>query len=81
MQVTNFVENAYFQLKEINPALQLTAAVFPDIAEANVDYAQDWQSWLKKGIIDREHPMAYDVQYAKFKKQLEQINLLQMKEK
>ena len=81
MQVTNFVENAYFQLKEINPALQLTAAVFPDIAEANVDYAQDWQSWLKKGIIDRVYPMAYDVQYAKFKKQLEQINLLQMKEK
>lgn len=81
MQVTNFVENAYFQLKEINPALQLTAAVFPDIAEANVDYAQDWQSWIKKGIIDRVYPMAYDVQYAKFKKQLEQINLLQMKEK
>ena len=65
----------------INPALQLTAAVFPDIAEANVDYAQDWQSWLKKGIIDCVYPMAYDVQYAKFQKQLAQIKLSGREEK
>jgi len=76
MQINAFVENAYRELKEINPSLQLTAAVFPDVAEANVDYAQDWQSWLKQGIIDRVYPMAYDVQYAKFQKQLAQINLL-----
>ncbi|HPX09808.1 MAG TPA: family 10 glycosylhydrolase [Candidatus Cloacimonas sp.] len=81
MQINTFVENAYYQLKEINPALQLTAAVFPDIAEANVDYAQDWQSWLKKGIIDCVYPMAYDVQYAKFQKQLAQIKLPGIEEK
>jgi uncharacterized lipoprotein YddW (UPF0748 family) len=76
MQINNFVEKAYHLIKEINPSLLLTAAVFADIADANVSYAQDWQSWLKNGIIDRVYPMAYDINYAKFSKHTEQMKLL-----
>jgi uncharacterized lipoprotein YddW (UPF0748 family) len=51
MQVSGFVEKLNTRIKAINPKLRLSAAVFSDIADANVDYAQDWPEWLHKGII------------------------------
>ncbi|MEN6445218.1 MAG: family 10 glycosylhydrolase [Candidatus Cloacimonas sp.] len=80
-QINNFVENAYFKIKEINPSILLTAAVFADIADANVSCAQDWQTWLNEGFIDRVYPMAYDVNYSRFAKQMDQIKLLNMDSK
>ena len=52
MQVSGFVGRLYRQTKQINPRMIVSAAVFADIADANVAYAQEWQSWLKNGIID-----------------------------
>lgn len=76
MQVSGFVEKLYLQLKQINPRLLISAAVFADIAEANVAYAQDWPSWLRGGYIDRIYPMAYNVKYEKHKQQVSQMKLL-----
>ncbi|MDY0151348.1 MAG: family 10 glycosylhydrolase [Candidatus Cloacimonas sp.] len=76
MQVSGFVERLYHQLKQINPRLIISAAVFADIAEANVAYAQDWPAWLRSGIIDRVYPMAYNVKYETHKRQVEQMKLI-----
>ncbi|MDD4309171.1 MAG: family 10 glycosylhydrolase [Candidatus Cloacimonetes bacterium] len=76
MQVNTFVERTYHQLKTINPRLIISAAVFADIADANVAYAQEWQTWLRDGYIDRIYPMAYNVHFEKHKKQVQQMKLL-----
>lgn len=76
MQVSNFVKRLNWRVKEINPEMMLSAAVFSDIAEANVAYAQDWTNWLKEGVIDRVYPMAYNTKFNVYTKQLEQIKLL-----
>jgi len=76
MQVSNFVERMHLRLKEINPAMMLSAAVFADISDANVAYAQDWPNWLKRGIIDRIYPMAYNVNFSKYKSIVAQMKLI-----
>jgi len=76
MQVSGFVEKVHNRIKEIAPGLKLSAAVFSDIAEANVAYAQDWPDWLRRGIIDQVYPMAYNLKYESHKSQLERMKLL-----
>ncbi len=76
MQVSGFVQRLSAQVKQINPRLMLSAAVFADIAEANVAYAQDWVSWLQQGYVDRIYPMAYNNKFNVYQKQLEQMKLL-----
>jgi uncharacterized lipoprotein YddW (UPF0748 family) len=78
MQISGFVEKLYRQLKQINPRLIVSAAVFADIADANVAYAQDWPAWLKGGFIDRVYPMAYNVKFDTHKRQVEQMKLINM---
>ncbi|GAB1366836.1 hypothetical protein MASR1M36_17070 [Candidatus Cloacimonadaceae bacterium] len=81
MQVSGFVEKLNTRIKAINPKLRLSAAVFSDIADANVDYAQDWPDWLHKGIIDQVYPMAYATIYNSHQKQLERMKSLGMDDK
>jgi len=76
MQVSSFVQKVRDQVKMINPKLMLSAAVFADIAEANVSYAQDWTSWLKLGLVDRIYPMAYNKDFKVYQKQLVHMKLL-----
>lgn len=76
MQISSFVEKVYGRMKEINPRLRLTAAVFADIADANVAYAQDWPDWLRRGIIDQVYPMAYNVRFDRHRSQLERMKLV-----
>jgi len=76
MQVSTFVERMSLRIKEINPSMMLSAAVFADIGDANVAYAQDWPNWLKRGIIDRIYPMAYNVNFTKHKALVEQMKLI-----
>ncbi|MDD2228626.1 MAG: family 10 glycosylhydrolase [Candidatus Cloacimonetes bacterium] len=76
MQVSTFVQRVNAQVKSINPYLILSAAVFADIADANVAYAQDWTSWLQQGFVDRIYPMAYSVKFNTYKQQLERMKLV-----
>lgn len=80
MQVTGFVQRFQSLVKGINPAILTSAAVFADIADANVAYAQDWTKWLQKGYIDRVYPMAYSTKLKTFSKQLNQYMLLDKSE-
>ena len=71
--VTSFVESCYHRVKEINPRILLSAAVFSDYTAAVNSYAQDWKDWLGKGIIDCIYLMAYSTKYATFVKQLYEL--------
>lgn len=76
MQVTSFVHRLRGMLKELDNDLLLSAAVFADIADANVAYAQDWVSWLQLGLVDRVYPMAYNTDFEVYKRQLQQMKLI-----
>lgn len=69
-QITSFVSKCYHRIKSINPNIMLSAAVFSNISDARIAYAQDWYDWLDKGIIDRIYPMAYTLSYEDFRDQL-----------
>lgn len=71
--ISSFVEKCYYRMKEINPSLLLSAAVFADYDAAVRYYAQDWKDWLDKGIIDSIYPMAYNTKYSEFVKQVNHI--------
>lgn len=72
LQVTGFVHRLRGRLREINDNLMLSAAVFAEISDANVAYAQDWVSWLQAGLVDRVYTMAYNTDFNVFKRQAQQ---------
>lgn len=58
-QVTELVERIYYGVKKRAPRLLVSAAVFADTASAHDRRFQDWQEWLRRGILDVACPMAY----------------------
>jgi uncharacterized lipoprotein YddW (UPF0748 family) len=48
----------------------LTAAVFPDLADAREKRLQDWGAWLSRGLLDAACPMVYTTDAAKFEEQV-----------
>lgn len=80
-QVSDFVGMLRTRIKEINPDILLTAAVFADLREAQRTYAQDWHAWLKDGLIDLAYPMAYHLNYDTFMRQIGIQELADYKDK
>jgi uncharacterized lipoprotein YddW (UPF0748 family) len=72
-QVTEFVQKCRARIKSINPSITLSAAVFADIKDARIAYAQDWYAWLKDGLLDRVYPMAYHLDYEVFQAQMQDM--------
>lgn len=69
-QVSNLVRRIYIEANEINPRIKISAAVISwgdgparknDWRQAHAYWRvyQDWQSWMKEGIIDLAVPMNY----------------------
>jgi hypothetical protein len=71
--VTEFVQKCRARIKSINPSITLSAAVFADIKDARIAYAQDWYAWLKDGLLDRVYPMAYHLDYEVFQAQMQDM--------
>ena len=59
-QITDLVERIYVGVKRRRPEVLVSAAVFPDAQEAFLRRYQDWEGWLRRGIIDVVAPMAYN---------------------
>ncbi len=57
--ITKFVKDIYLRVKELNPRLELSAAVIADKVKGRAKYSQNWQEWLNQGIIDKVYLMAY----------------------
>ena len=59
-QVDTFVESVSQQLKEIDPELTLSTAVFPiPQRDRLAKIQQDWETWVSKEWIDMLVPMTY----------------------
>ena len=53
------MERIYYGVKQRNPRLVVSAAVFGDAENAYASRFQDWRDWLRRGILDVACPMAY----------------------
>jgi uncharacterized lipoprotein YddW (UPF0748 family) len=58
-QVTAMVQEVRDSLRARRVDLQLTAAVKPDIRDAERRMAQPWTRWVASGLVDRVFPMCY----------------------
>ncbi len=79
--LTAFVKDIYQRVKELNPKLELSAAVVADKVKARAKYSQNWQDWLDQGIIDRVYLMAYTKDDKLLERQLQDPELLKFKDK
>ena len=59
-QITDLVERIYVGVKSRRPGVLVSAAVFPDARESFTYQYQDWEGWLRRGIVDVVAPMAYN---------------------
>lgn len=58
--ITSIVHRVYQKTKEFRPTCIVSAAVFPQYADACEQKFQDWFSWLNEGYLDWALPMVYD---------------------
>ncbi len=47
-------------VKRRRPEVLVSAAVFPNARESSIYQYQDWEEWLRRGIVDVVAPMAYN---------------------
>jgi uncharacterized lipoprotein YddW (UPF0748 family) len=70
-QITELVGQIYRAVKRRKPQVTVSAAVFANDENAYTRRFQDWRRWLSMGILDVACPMAYSIDTAVFKKQIE----------
>ena len=58
-RVTVFVRELRDALKATGRKVRISAAVFPDAANAGVMIGQDWAAWARDGLVDMINPMLY----------------------
>ncbi len=63
-------------VKSRRPRAMLSAAVFPDAADATNRRFQDWGSWLAAGLLDAICPMAYTTDPTLFRVQIASVERL-----
>jgi uncharacterized lipoprotein YddW (UPF0748 family) len=63
-------------MKRRRPDLVLSAAVYPDSAEAASARLQDWRGWIEHGLIDVVCPMAYTPDTTIFAAQIASVRQL-----
>ncbi len=73
-QINTFVNKAYIQLKNINPELQISAAVFGNQEKAIKQFSQNWKTWVKNSYIDKVYVMAYDISNTSFEEIIKGID-------
>lgn len=57
--ITALVAGVKEVMAKVDPALKLSASVFPDPVEAFLDKGQKWSDWLALGLVDELYVMAY----------------------
>ena len=69
-KVTALVARLRAAIKARRRDAVLSAAVWPDAADASTHRLQDWRSWLDEGLLDVVCPMAYTTDPAVFRRQI-----------
>lgn len=72
-QISGFVNKAFILLKNINPELKLSAAVFGNQDKAINSLSQNWKTWLNDSYIDDIYVMAYNTSSWSFENVLKGI--------
>ena len=72
-ELKSLIKEIYFLVKNHNPNIQLSSAVFADVDIASSNYYQNWWEWLNEGCIDYVVIMAYSPSISVLKKQLDKI--------
>ncbi len=57
--ITDFVHGVYYTIKNINPEIGLSTAIFGNVESAINEKMQDWASWAQEGLIEIITPMSY----------------------
>jgi uncharacterized lipoprotein YddW (UPF0748 family) len=65
-QVTDLVARIRGAVRDANPRLRLSAAVFADRHDAYLRRLQDWPAWMADGLVDFVCPMNYATTSATF---------------
>lgn len=69
-QINSFVNKAFILIKNINPKIKITAAVFANQHKAINILSQDWKTWITNSYIDHIYVMAYNTSNVSFQKVL-----------
>jgi uncharacterized lipoprotein YddW (UPF0748 family) len=56
-QINSFVQQVTQSIRQTNPSVKISAAVFPEADKALAAKHQDWRSWGQKGWVDFFAPM------------------------
>ncbi len=72
-ELNKLIKDIYFLVKNHNPNIQLSSAVFADVDIASMNFYQNWWEWLNEGYIDYVNIMAYSPSLSVIKKQLDKI--------
>ncbi|MBP5638995.1 MAG: family 10 glycosylhydrolase [Victivallales bacterium] len=64
--LSTLVQELAAAARQARPGIQISAAVFPDLASAKNAVGQDWQNWLANGNLNFVCPMNYQSSAAAF---------------
>jgi uncharacterized lipoprotein YddW (UPF0748 family) len=65
-QINGFVNKAFIELKNIDPKLKLSAAVYANQSKAINKLSQNWKKWLTNYYVDNVYVMAYNTSNSSF---------------
>ncbi len=72
-EITSFVAEAAEAMREINPDIILTGAVFPDLESAIEEKGQNWAKWAQEGYITSLIPMSYSRSHEQIRRDMEEM--------
>jgi uncharacterized lipoprotein YddW (UPF0748 family) len=58
-QITSYLRRQVESIREVDPDILISAAVFPELESAIADKGQNWGAWVEEGLIDIPMPMIY----------------------
>ena len=73
--INNLIHNVYSDIDSLNKKIELSAAVKADPILSEKKWSQDWESWIKKEIIDFVVVMNYSPDMINFNHNIESIKL------
>ncbi len=69
-QITDFVRRVRSEMRQINPGVKLSVAVYSTYPVCARSVGQDWGLWLREGLVDFVVPMNYAQDMASFNEML-----------
>jgi len=68
--ITNIVRQASGKVREVNPDIKVSAAVFRHLHYCKLHVGQNWLDWIEKGYVDFVCPMNYVTDLKRLKREV-----------